>query len=72
MSMNPLYQMQNVMQRAQQLAQSFQNPQQMIMRFLPDLPAEISNNPDQIVMWLQQTGKCTPEQIQMARQMTGR
>ena len=70
--MNPLYQMQNVMQRAQQLAQSFQNPQQMITRFFPDLPAEISNNPDQIVMWLQQTGKCTPEQIQMARQMTGR
>ena len=70
--MNPLYQMQNIMQQAQQLARNFQNPQQMIARFLPDVPAEIANNPEQIVLWMQQTGKCSPEQVQWIRQMTGK
>lgn len=65
--MNPLY----VMQQAQQIMNSFRNPQQMIQQMLPNVPAEIRNDPNQIINWLQQTGKVTPQQVQMVKQMTG-
>ena len=55
----------------QQLANSFQNPQQLVNRFFPDAPAEISNDPDQLVNWLQQTGRVNPQMVMMARQMMG-
>ena len=67
----PLGSLQNVMQRAQQIAGSFQNPQQIVRQYLPDAQAEISNDPDQLVNWLQQTGRVTPQTVQMARQMMG-
>lgn len=56
----------------QQLANMFQNPQQLVSRFFPDAPAEVSQDPDQLVNWLQQSGKVTPQMVQMARQMLGR
>ena len=68
--MNPLFS-QNVLARASQMMQSMTNPQQLIQQFLPGVPAEIRNDPNQIINWLQQTGKVSPQQIQMAQQMMG-
>lgn len=56
----------------QQIANMFQNPQQLVQRFFPDAPQEVINDPDQLVNWMQQTGKTNPQMIQMARQMLGR
>ena len=61
-----------ILQRARQIAGSFQNPQQMIQQYFPDAPAEIQHDPDQLIGWLQQTGRVNPQMIQMARQMMGR
>lgn len=69
--MNPLF-MQKIMGQANQMMQQFQNPQQLISKILPGVPAEIRNDPNQIISWLQQTGKITAEQIQQAQQMMGR
>lgn len=63
---------QSVLQRAMQLAQSFRNPQQLVQQFFPDAPAEVSGDPEQLVGWLQQTGRVNPQLVQMARQMCGR
>lgn len=68
--MNPLF-MQKIMAQASQMVQQFQNPQQLISRIMPGVPAEIRNDPNQIISWLQQTGKITQDQIQMAQQMMG-
>ena len=72
--MNPLFNnmMQGVMQRAQQLAGGLQNPQQLVQRFFPDAPAEVSGDPQKLLGWMQQTGKVNPQQVQMAQQMLGR
>ena len=69
--MNPLF-MQKIMAQANQMMQQFQNPQQLISRILPGVPAEIRNDPNRIISWLQQTGKISEQQIQMAQQMMGR
>lgn len=61
-----------VLQRARQLAGNFQNPQQIIQQYFPDAPEEMRNDPEQLLGWLQQSGKVDPQMIQMARQMTGR
>ena len=68
----PLGALQNVMQRAQQLAGSLQNPQQLVSRYFPDAPAEIQHDPNQLLQWMQQTGRVNPQMVQMARQMMGR
>lgn len=68
----PFGMMQAVMQRAQQIAGSFQNPQQMVDRFFPDAPAEVRNDPDALMNWIQQSGRATPQMVQMARSMGGR
>lgn len=62
----------NPMMMLQQMMANMQNPQQLVSRFLPNIPAEIRNDPNQIINWLQQNGKITPQQIQMAQQMMGR
>ena len=67
----PFGAIQGVMQRAQQLAQSFQNPQQMVQQYFPDAPAEVQGDPNQLLQWMQQTGKVNPQMVQMARQMMG-
>ena len=72
MMSGPFGAMQGVMARAQQLANSFRNPQQMVQQFFPDAPAELSGNPDQLLQWMQQTGKVNPQMVNMARQMLGR
>ena len=68
----PMGALQGAMGRARQLASMFQNPQQIVQRYFPDAPAEISGDPEQLVGWLQQTGKIDPQMVQMARQMMGR
>lgn len=69
--MNPMY-MQNIMNKASQMMQQFQNPQQLLQQVLPGVPEGIRNDPNQIISWLQQNGKISEQQIQMARQMMGR
>lgn len=61
-----------VLQSAQQLAGSLQNPQQLVNRFFPDAPVEVRNDPDALMNWMQQSGRVSPQMIQMARQMCGR
>ena len=61
----------NPMMMLQQIA-GMQNPQQLVSRFLPNIPAEIRNDPNQILRWMQQNGMVTQEQIQRARQMMGK
>lgn len=72
--MNPIFNgmMQGVMQKAQQLAGAFQNPQQLVQRFFPDAPAQVANNPEQLLNWMKQTGKVNDQQIQMVRSMIGK
>ena len=65
--MNPLF----VLQRAQQIAGSFQNPQQMIQQMIPGLPPGMQNDPNQIIQWLQQTGRVSPQAVQMAMSLMG-
>ena len=69
--MNPMY-MQNIMNQASQMMQQFQNPQQLLQRMMPGIPEGIRNDPNQLLQWMQQTGKVNPQMIQMARQMMGR
>lgn len=73
---NPIGMMPNggmggILERVQQLANTMQNPQQLVARYFPDAPAEISGDPNQLLQWMQQTGKVNPQMVQMARQMIG-
>lgn len=68
----PLGAFQGVLGRARQLAGMFQNPQQLVQQYFPDAPAEVSGDPEQLIGWLQQTGRVNPQMVQMARQMMGR
>lgn len=65
---NPL---QGLMGRVQQMAGMFQSPQQMVQRCFPDAPAEVQGDPEQLLNWMQQTGKVNPQMVQMARSMMG-
>ena len=56
-SMNPL-------QRMGQIMQAMRNPAQFVRNAIPDLPAEIANDPNRILQYLQQTRGITNEQIQ--------
>lgn len=58
--------------RAQQIANAFSNPQQIVQQYFPDAPAEMRNDPEQLIGWLQQTGRVNPQMVQMARQLMGR
>jgi len=58
--------LQSVLERARSM---MQNPQQALRQFLPGLPEQIANDPNQIINWLQQTGRVTPQQIQTAQQI---
>ena len=63
----PFGALQGVFQRAQQLAGNFQNPQQLVNQFFPDAPAEVRNDPDALANWLQQSGRVSPQMMQIAR-----
>ena len=68
--MNPMI-MQNIMNRANMMMKQLQNPQQLVRQMMPGIPEEIQNDPNKIISWMQQNGKITEQQIQMARQMMG-
>ena len=55
--MNPLMKMQYVMQ-------AMRNPAAFVRQAFPDIPAEIQNNPNQILQYLQQTRHISNQQIQ--------
>ena len=61
-----------ILGRAQQLANTLQNPQQLVSRFFPDAPAEVTGDPDQLLAWMQQTGRVNPQMVQIAQQMLRR
>lgn len=61
-----------ILGRAQQLAGILQNPQTLVQRYFPDAPAEISGNPEQLLGWMQQTGKVSPQMVQTVMQIVGR
>ena len=56
-SMNPLMKM-------QYMVQAMRNPAAFVRQAFPDIPAEIQNNPNQILQYLQQTRHISNQQIQ--------
>lgn len=71
--MNPLFNQvtgaNSILDRARSIMASMQNPAQLLQQYLPGVPQEIANDPNQIINWLQQTGRITPDQIQMASRL---
>lgn len=63
--------LQAAIERAKQIASSMQNPQAFVQQYLPGVPANIANDPNQIMNWLQQTGRVSPQQVQMVNQLAG-
>lgn len=73
--MNPLFNQMtganSILDRARSIMASMQNPAQLLQQYLPGVPQEIANDPNQIINWLQQTGRITPDQIQTASRLMG-
>jgi len=67
----PMGMLQAALQRAQQMASQFRDPQQMVQQYFPNAPAEVRNDPEQLANWMQQSGMVSPQMVQMARQMLG-
>ena len=57
------FQAMNPVQKLQYAYQAMQNPQAFVMQSFPDIPAEIQNNPNQILSYLQQTRNISQTQI---------
>ena len=55
--MNPLQKMNYIMQ-------AMQNPAAFVRQAFPDIPAQIQNDPNQILQYLQQTRHISNQQIQ--------
>lgn len=79
---NPLYQMYNFgqpmqnprsnispVQKVMMAMQAMQNPSAFIKQNFPDIPAEIQNDPNQILGYLQRTRGITAQDIQNVQQM---
>lgn len=58
------YQAMTPIQKANALMQAMQNPAAFVKQAFPDIPAEIQNNPNQILQYLQQTRHISNQQIQ--------
>ena len=61
-------QFQNPIQKMQYIMQAMTNPAAFVRKTFPDMPAEISNNPNQILSWMQQTKGVNSMDIQQAQQ----
>lgn len=59
---------QNPIQKMQYIMQAMMNPAAFVRQQFPDMPAEISNNPNQILSWMQQTKGVSSMDIQQAQQ----
>ena len=57
----------NPMQRMQMFMQAMMNPAAYIRNQFPDIPAEIQNNPGQILAYLQKTRGISNQQVQQAQ-----
>ena len=68
---NPVGYLQGVLNKAQQIAGSMRDPQQFVHQYFPDAPANMAGSPDQLIEWLQQTGRVNPQMVQTARQLMG-
>lgn len=60
---------QGVVDRARQLMQSMRDPRQFVRQYIPGVPDEIAGDPNQILNWMQQTGKINPQLMQTAQQL---
>lgn len=84
--MNPLFQMyggsqpqpvqqpvsnMNPLQRMQYIRQAMVNPAAFIKQRFPDIPDQITNNPNQILQYLQQTRGITNQQLQQLMNQYG-
>lgn len=56
------------MQQAQQLQGLLQNPQEIVRRFYPDVPAEMQNDPDKILNYMIDSGRISKQQVDALRQ----
>lgn len=54
----------NPIQKANYIMQAMTNPAAFVRQALPDIPAQIQNNPNQILQYLQQTRHISNQQIQ--------
>ena len=65
MSQRPInLQSMNPMQKMQLMMQAMSNPAAFVQQYLPDVPAQIRNDPNQILQYLQQTRHISNQQIQ--------
>lgn len=72
-SINPNF-FQNAVNQVQGLLQRIANPQQMIQQIISSkgVPAEIQNDPDQIINYLQQNNMLNPIQKMALQRIRGR
>ena len=63
---SPMNGLQSVVERARGM---MQNPMYAVRQMIPGLPDNIANDPNQIITWLQQTGRVSPQMIQTAQQL---
>lgn len=54
----------NPIQKMQYMMQAMQNPAAFVKQHFPDIPAQIQNDPTQILQYLQQTRHISNQQIQ--------
>ena len=54
----------NPIQKMNYIMQAMQNPAAFVRQAFPDIPAQIQNDPNQILSYLQQTRGITNQQIQ--------
>ena len=54
----------NPIQKMNLMMQALTNPAAFVRQAFPDIPAQIQNNPNQILQYLQQTRHISNEQIQ--------
>ena len=54
----------NPVQKMQLMMQAMTNPAAFVRQAIPDIPAEIQNDPNQILQYLQQTRHISNQQIQ--------
>lgn len=60
----PFSYLQQAMNRANQIMQTINNPQQFVLQSFGNIPTEIQNNPDQILRYLQENNMLSPQQLQ--------
>lgn len=62
----------NPINRMNMMMQAMRNPAAFVKQSFPDIPDEISNDPSQILTYLQRTRGITDQQIQQVYGMFGR